>query len=183
MRMIEDKPNDEIKEIDGTKGFYLCSPLLNTECMKENCYINNGPCCHTVNKEHSQQHLLDSITNLRRENERFRTQLNAYENPDDLTLFYMWLDEKAKDKMKELQQENEYLKKNQRFHKKFGSDYIFCLEGDKETYKDMVLEKQEEIEQLQQAVKESITLLWKSDISTSKGLEIINILRSCLKSE
>ena len=145
MRMIEDKPNDEIKEIDGTKGFYLCSPLLNTECMKENCYINNGPCCHTVNKEHSQQHLLDSTTNLQRE--------------------------------------NEYLKKNQRFHKKFGSDYIFCLEGDKETYKDMVLEKQEEIEQLQQAVKESITLLWKSDISTSKGLEIINILRSCLKSE
>ena len=145
MLMIEDKTNDETKEIDGTKGFYLCSPLLNTECMKENCYINNGPCCHTVNKEHSQQHLLDSTTNLQRE--------------------------------------NEYLKKNQRFHKKFGSDYIFCLEGDKETYKDMVLEKQEEIEQLQQAVKESINLLWKSDISTSKGLEIINILLSCLKSE
>lgn len=30
--------------------------------------------------------------------------INQYENPDDLTLFYMWLDEKAKDKMKELQQ-------------------------------------------------------------------------------
>lgn len=50
--------------------------------------------------------------------------IDQYENPDDLTLFYMWLDEKAKDKMKEqheeiknlrdtltnLQQENERLK-------------------------------------------------------------------------
>ena len=51
-----------------------------------------------------------------------------------------------------LQEENEYLKKNQRFHKKFGSDYIFCLEADKETYKDMVLEKQEEVEQLQKRI-------------------------------
>lgn len=30
--------------------------------------------------------------------------INTYENPEDLTLFYMWIDNKAKDKMKELQQ-------------------------------------------------------------------------------
>ena len=47
-----------------------------------------------------------------------------------------------------LQEENEYLKKNQRFYKKFGNDYIFCVEGDKETYKDLLLEKQEENENL-----------------------------------
>ena len=58
---------DEIKEIDITKDLYLCSPLLNTECTKENCYINNGPCCHTVNKEHSQQYLLDYTTYLQEE--------------------------------------------------------------------------------------------------------------------
>ena len=29
--------------------------------------------------------------------------INVYENPDDMTLFYMWIDNKAKDKMKELQ--------------------------------------------------------------------------------
>ena len=46
----------------------------------------------------------DYITNLQQKVEQ-------YENPDDLTLFYMWLDEKAKDKMKHLQQENERLKK------------------------------------------------------------------------
>ena len=30
--------------------------------------------------------------------------INEYENPDNLTLFYMWIDNKAKDKMKDLQQ-------------------------------------------------------------------------------
>ena len=36
--------------------------------------------------------------------------VDQYENPDDMTLFYMWLDEKAKDKIKKLQQENKKLK-------------------------------------------------------------------------
>lgn len=49
--------------------------------------------------------LLDYITNL-------QEKVNQYENPDDLTLFYMWLDVKAKDKIKQLQQENEFLKLN-----------------------------------------------------------------------
>lgn len=47
--------------------------------------------------------LLDYITNL-------QEKVEQYENPDDLTLFYMWLDEKAKDKMKKLQEENKELK-------------------------------------------------------------------------
>ena len=51
------------------------------------------------------QEVLDYITNL-------QEKVNQYENPDDLTLFYMWLDEKAKDKMKQLQEENEFLKLN-----------------------------------------------------------------------
>ena len=59
--------NNEIKEIDITKDLYLCSPLLNTKCSKTSCYINNGSCCHTVNKEYSQEHLLDYITNLQQE--------------------------------------------------------------------------------------------------------------------
>ena len=141
--MIEDRLNDEIKEILNKLKETADYPKINYSSYDKsfNETIDNV----AMIKSFACKQLLDYITNL--------------------------------------QQENEYLKKNQRFHKKFGSDYIFCLEGDKETYKDMVLEKQEEIEQLQQAVKESINLLWKSDISTSKGLEIINILRSCLKSE
>ena len=42
------------------------------------------------------ERLNNIITNL-------QNKLNQYEDPDDLTLFYMWLDEKAKDKMKELE--------------------------------------------------------------------------------
>lgn len=67
--------------------------------------------------------LLDCITNLQqkveqleKENEHLRTQVNAYENPNDLTLFYMWLDEKAKDKIKQLEnikkEIKEYIEKN-----------------------------------------------------------------------
>ena len=44
------------------------------------------------------------------ENEQLEDRINKYENPDDLTLFYMWLDEKTKDKIKELEEENKRLK-------------------------------------------------------------------------
>jgi len=47
--------------------------------------------------------LLDYITNL-------QEKVKQYENPNDMTLFYMWLDEKSKDKIKYLQQENKRLK-------------------------------------------------------------------------
>lgn len=66
-----------------------------------------GQLLYYVETEAKAKELIDYITNLQNENERFRMQLNTYENPDDLTLFYMWLDEKAKDKMKELQQKYE----------------------------------------------------------------------------
>lgn len=46
---------------------------------------------------------LDYITTL-------QEKINQYENPDDMTLFYMWLDEKAKDKLKKLQEEKENIK-------------------------------------------------------------------------
>lgn len=50
------------------------------------------------------------------------------------------------DKLTKLQKENEYLKKNQRFHKRFKEDSIFCLEYDKETLKDLVFELQQRID-------------------------------------
>ena len=63
--------------------------------------------------------VLDYITNLQTieqqysailsENAELENKLNQYENPDDLTLFYMWLDTKAKDKIKQLQEENKRL--------------------------------------------------------------------------
>ena len=45
---------------------------------------------------------IEYINNLQQENKELKERINTYENPEDLTLFYMWLDEKAKDKIKEL---------------------------------------------------------------------------------
>ena len=63
----------------------------------------------TLNNSYAEK-IIDYIINLQqkveqleKENEQLRTQVNTYENPDDLTLFYMWLDEKAKDKIKQLE--------------------------------------------------------------------------------
>lgn len=41
--------------------------------------------------------------------EQLEKKIDQYENPDDLTLFYMWLDTKAKDKMKQLEKRNKEL--------------------------------------------------------------------------
>ena len=38
---------------------------------------------------------------LEQEIARLKKEINTYENPDDLTLMFMWCDEKAKDKIKE----------------------------------------------------------------------------------
>lgn len=43
--------------------------------------------------------------------------------------------------------------------KDFNGEKIFCLEYDKETLKDMVIEKQEEIERLNNIIKEAIEYL------------------------
>ena len=60
---------------------------------------------------------------LQQENEQLRTQVNTYENPDDLTLFYMWLDEKAKDKMKHMENEIRQLKQFNQMLTEMGEDY------------------------------------------------------------
>ena len=56
--------------------------------------ISNPKC---IDREKAQRYY-NSITNL-------QEKVKQYENPDDMTLFYMWLDEKAKDKIKQLQEE------------------------------------------------------------------------------
>ena len=50
------------------------------------------------------------IENLEKENQKLKDRLNTYENPKDLTLMFMYCDEKAKDKIKCLEQENQQLK-------------------------------------------------------------------------
>lgn len=63
----------------------------------------------------------------------------------------IYKDEKAEAKAEAIEvvlKEIEYLKKNQRLKKDFNGEKIFCLEYDKETLRDMVLEQQEEIKEL-----------------------------------
>ena len=67
--------------------------------------------------------LKNYITNLQQENEQLRTQVNTYENPDDLTLFYMWLDEEAKDKMRHMENEIRELKQFNQMLIEIGEDY------------------------------------------------------------
>ena len=49
--------------------------------------------------------LLDYINQL-------ETKINTYENPEDMTLMFMWCDEKAKDKIKELKEKLNQLETN-----------------------------------------------------------------------
>lgn len=168
--MIEDRPNDEIKEIlDKMKDYSgECHSILAYSICGYKKKIRNDfrMCMNDVDR------LLDYINNLQKENERFRTQLNTYENPDDLTLFYMWLDEKAKDKMKELQQENEKLKnKIEEITKIYQNESRYRTDLETKYF------------QLQKAVEEAISLLWESDITFSKGIRIINILNDSLISD
>lgn len=68
------------KEIDIKQDLYLCSPLLNKECSKTNCYINNGCCCHTVNKEYSQENLIKSLQDINNQ----LTYLETYSSKEDV---------------------------------------------------------------------------------------------------
>ena len=62
-------------------------------------------------KEKEQVIIQRCMMNLQQENQQLKEKINQYENPEDLTLFYMWLDEKAKDKIKELKnQQKEFIK-------------------------------------------------------------------------
>lgn len=105
--------NDEIKEL-------MTNIIYNED-------VNGFICTDERYKE-----IKNYITNLQQKVEQ-------YENPDDLTLFYMWLDEKAKDKMKKLQQENE--KSKERIDKAIEYIYDFSLADSiilKRSYKDLL---------------------------------------------
>lgn len=85
-------------------------------------------------KSQMKSDVIKYITNLEQENEHLRTQVNIYENPDDYTLFYMWLNAKAKDKMKQLQEENERLKeKENKLQEKF-KDWKKEIEKERKHY-------------------------------------------------
>lgn len=105
--------------------------------------------------------LQDECTELEQENERLKENNQAMQ-----------------EEMARVWEENEYLKKHQRFHKKFGNDYIFCVEGDKETYKDLLLEKQEELEDYKSRVEKA-----KKELKDWEKLDLDNLLVAIRKTQ
>ena len=125
--------NNEIKEIlEELENMYEISELEEQ--------VNN------INK------IKDYITNLQQK-------IEQYENPDDMTLFYMWLDAKAKDKMKELQQENHELKSK-----------LECYENGA-----YYSSKVDELEQENERLKE-----WKEDL-LKENIELENIRKEAVE--
>ena len=51
----------------------------------------------------------NKIEQLQQENQQLKEKINTYENPEDLTLMFMYCDEKAKDKIKQLKERITYL--------------------------------------------------------------------------
>ena len=60
-------------------------------CNEMNCIDNNSP-----------RRILNIVKQLQQENNQLKEKINTYEDPEDLTLMFMYCNEKAKDKIKEL---------------------------------------------------------------------------------
>ena len=93
--------------------------MTKNELMTENTILaNNYNIVHdaldkmneTIDELHNKIDAQDKIINNQAlEIARLKEQINIYENPDDLTLMFMWCDEKAKNKIKKLQQAKDKL--------------------------------------------------------------------------
>ena len=77
------------------------------------------------------------IKDLQKQNTELKERINTYENPEDLTLMFMYCDEKAKDKIKKLKYNwnklkewiKEYIETNEKWYSSELSNH------DKEYYK------------------------------------------------
>lgn len=88
---------------------------MNTEVLNEYIeLINKGYCsdCNELNcmGNFPQKDIARAVEFILKENQELKKKINTYENPEDLTLMFMYCDEKAKDKIKCLEQENQQLK-------------------------------------------------------------------------
>ena len=88
---------------------------MNTEILNKYIeLINKGYCedCNELNciGNFPQKDIARAVEFILKENQELKKKINTYENPEDLTLMFMYCDEKAKDKIKCLEQENQQLK-------------------------------------------------------------------------
>lgn len=75
----------------------------------------------------------------------------------------------------------------QRFHKNFNGEQIFCLENDKETFKDMVLELQERIDKsigyIKEHIRQDAEYPYYMEMLVEEKDELLNILQGEDKDE
>lgn len=83
---------------------------MTIEDLKNHCEKQIDLCSKLNDYKHLEEHQL--ILNLIKENQNLKEKLNKYENPDDMTLMYMWCDEKLKDDNKKLQERVNYLERS-----------------------------------------------------------------------
>ena len=83
---------------------------------------------------------------FKEENRRLKDKINTYENPEDLTLMFMYCDEKAKDKIKQLKEVIEEVR-----------EYIedSCYYPELENYSNMTSEEVKELVQILDKVREN----------------------------
>lgn len=79
----------------------------------------------------------DEIIKLGEENAQLKKRVDMYENPEDLTLMFMYCDEKAKDKIKHLKsvlkEIREYIKEHEN-----ESIYLDCKLYETKVYNDLL---------------------------------------------
>lgn len=66
----------------------------------------------------------NELQKVQQKNQQLKEQLNKYTDPKDLTLMFMYCDEKAKDKIKCLEQENQQLKEQLELSEKARKEAI-----------------------------------------------------------
>ncbi len=90
--------------------------------------------------------------NYIKENQQLKEKLKKYEDPEDMTLMFIWCEEQAKDKIKELQQENQQLKEQlQRKYDNFPKSVKYLSREQLESlYLDLLHVEHEKNQQLQQ---------------------------------
>ena len=83
---------------------------------------------------------------FKEENRRLKEKINTYEDPEDLTLMFMYCDEKAKDKIKQLKEVIEEVR-----------EYIedSCYYPELENYSNMTSEEVKELLQILDKIKEN----------------------------
>ena len=83
---------------------------MTREELKIHCENQINLCSKLNDYKHLEEHQL--ILNLIKESQELKEKINKYENPDDMTLMYMWCTEKVKDENKKLQERIEYLERS-----------------------------------------------------------------------